>query len=29
LQDGEIKGAQVSLSFALATTMGGLNPPAY
>lgn len=29
MQDGEIKGAQVSLSFALETTKGILNPPAY
>ena len=27
MQDGEIKGAQVSLSFALATTQGGQNLP--
>ena len=28
LQEGEIKGAQVSLSFMLNTTMGKLNQPA-
>jgi hypothetical protein len=29
LEDGEIKGAQVSLSFALETTLGKQNSPAY
>jgi nitrogen fixation/metabolism regulation signal transduction histidine kinase len=29
VQEGEIKGAQVSLSFALETSKGKLNPPAY
>jgi nitrogen fixation/metabolism regulation signal transduction histidine kinase len=29
MQDGEIQGAQVSLSFAQDTTKGKLNPPAY
>lgn len=29
MQENEIKGAQVSLSFALETTKGKLNPPAY
>ncbi len=29
LEDGEIKGAQVSLSFALETTLGKQNAPAY